>query len=176
MPRPRPRRRRPPDGSLPDITPLEPVAVDEPPAPTAGLGTVRLVPRPDQAGVGHGPAGTLATGDPAPHADPRQLEIDEARMTKQLAERVYRRARQDLERATAATQRAHRHAVSAAERVEKLRQQLMTAEERAHEADKAVAELATEAKEIGDKLKHVYETLDAARRRVRELESPHPTA
>ena len=51
----------------------------------------------------------------------------------------------------------------------------MLAEERAHEAEKAVEALAADAAEIADQLKRVYELLDAARRRVRELESPHPT-
>jgi hypothetical protein len=174
MPRPRPRRRRPPDGSLPDITPLEPVDVDEAPAPTPDLRSVRLVPRPETDRDDDVASGRLVTGEPAPTAHPRQLSIDDARTEKRRAEREYRQVRQDLERATAATQRAGRRAVAAEERVEKLRRELMVAEERAHEADKSVEALAADAAEIADALKHVYERLDAARRRVRELESPHP--
>jgi len=73
---------------------------------------------------------------------------------------------------TAATQRAGRRAVAADERVEKLRRELMTAEERAHEAGKAADALAADTAEIAEELKRVYETLEATRRRVRELESP----
>jgi chromosome segregation ATPase len=133
---------------------------------------VRLVPRPEPDSGSGSPAGKLVTGEPAPTMHPRQLSIDEARTAKQLAERVYRRVRQDLERATAATQRAGRRAVAAEQRVEKLRRELVSAEERAQEAGKAVDDLAAHATEIADELKHVYDTLDAARRRVRELESP----
>jgi hypothetical protein len=52
----------------------------------------------------------------------------------------------------------------------------MSAEERAQEANKVVDGLAADAAEIAQELKRVYETLDAARRRVRELESPHPAS
>jgi hypothetical protein len=179
MPRPRPRRRRPPDGSLPEITPLEPVDEDAP--RVDDVRTVRLVPPPDldpqrtppRPGS---PSGTLATGEPAPAAHPRQLLIDDARIAKRRAEREYRRVRQELEHATAATQRAGRRAVTADERVEKLRRELMLAEERAQEANKAVDGLAADATEIAQELKRVYETLEATRRRVRELESPHPSS
>jgi chromosome segregation ATPase len=136
--------------------------------------SVRLVPRPGAERDDDVPAGRLVTGEPAPLAHPRQLSIDDARSEKRRAEREYRQVRQDLERATAATQRAGRRAVAAEERVEKLRRELMVAEERAHEADKAVEALAADATEIAEQLKRVYETLDAARCRVRELESPHP--
>jgi hypothetical protein len=174
MPRPRPRRRRPPDATLPDITPLEPV--DERTTRVEPVGTVRLVPPPaPDTTRGGAPVGKLATGEPAPVVHPRQSSIDDARLAKRRAEREYRQVRQDLERATAATQRAGRRAVAAEERVEKLRRELMSAEERAQEANKVVDALAADAAEIALELKRVYETLDAARRRVRELESPHPT-
>jgi hypothetical protein len=177
MPRPRPRRRRPPDGSLPEITPLEPV--DEHAPRVDDFRTVRLVPPPDldperAAQWADAPSGRLVTGEPAPPAHPRQLSIDDARVAKRRAEREYRRVRQDLEQATAATQRAERRAVTADERVEKLRRDLMSAEERSQEANKAVEGLAADANELAQELKRVYETLEATGRRVRELESPHP--
>jgi len=175
MPRPRPRRRRPPDASLPEITPLEPV--DHTATRVEPVGTVRLVPPPvPDPTRGGAPVGKLATGEPAPVVHPRQSSIDDARLAKRRAERDYRQVRQDLERATAATQRAGRRAVTAEERVEKLRRELMSAEERAQEANKVVDGLAADAAEIAQELKRVYETLDAARRRVRELESPHPAS
>jgi hypothetical protein len=175
MPRPRPRRRHPPDASLPDIEPLEPVDEDAPPR-ADDLRTVRLVPRPDPGTVSGAPAGTLSSGEPAPPAHPRQVSIDEARVARDLAERVYRRTRQDLERATAETQRAGRRAVAAEERVEKLRRSLVAAEERAHEARKEVDARNDEAAELATELKHVYDALDEARQRVRELESPRATS
>jgi predicted transposase YdaD len=173
MARPRPRRRRPPDASLPDITPLEPVHEVAPPRDE--MRTVRLVPRPDPVEDEAQPVGRLVTGAPAPAAHPRQLSIDDARLAKRRAERDYRSIRQDLEKATAATQRAGRRLVAAEERVEKLRRELLTAEERAREAGKDVDSLRADAAEVADELKRVYETLEAARRRVRELESPRAT-
>ena len=174
MPRPRPRRRRrPPDATLPDITPLEPV--DEHAPPPADLRTVRLVPRPEPGSEADAPAGTLSNGEPAPPVHPRQISIDEARTARDLAERVYRRTRQDLERATGATHRAGRRAVNAEQRVEKLRRELLAAEERAHQARKEVDERTDDAAELAKELKHVAEALETARQRVREVESPHAT-
>jgi hypothetical protein len=172
---PRARRRRPPDASLPDITPLEPVDEDAP-GSRDEVRSVRMVPRPDPVEDEAGPVGRLVTGEPAPPAHPRQLSIDDARLAKRRAERDYRRLRQDLERATAATQRAGRRLVAAEDRVEKLRRDLLTAEERAREAGKDVAALRADAGEVADELKRVYETLEASRRRVRELEAPRATS
>ena len=136
---------------------------------------MRLVPRPDPAEDEAGPVGRLVTGEPAPPVHPRQLSIDDARLAKRRAERDYRNVRQDLEKATAAAQRAGRRLVAAEERVEKLRRELLTAEERAREAGKDVDALRADATDVAEELKRVYETLEAARRRVRELEAPRAT-